>query len=191
MFLLEEPSAKDLLLGLMSKLVPAETAVHYLVFDGKQDLEQQIVRKLRGWRLANSSFVILRDQDAADCKVVKERLVQLVASSGQKQALVRIACRDLESWIVGDWQAVGKAFDRPQLEAQSAKAVYRDPDELVQPVKELRKFVPSYQKRDGARRVGPHMDFERNRSRSFYNFCQGVKRLASPTSLTHREPHHD
>jgi len=190
-FLLEEPSAKDLLLGLMPKLVPAETTVHYLVFDGKQDLEQQIVRKLRGWRLAHSSFVILRDQDAADCKVVKARLVQLVATSGKEHALVRNACKELESWIVGDWQAVAMAFDRPQLQAQSAKAMYRDPDDLGQPVKELRKFLPAYQKRDGARRVGPLMDPGRNRSRSFHNFCQGIWRLTSTASATHGEPHHD
>ena len=50
-FLLEEPSARDLLTGLLPKLLPESVHVHYLVFDGKQDLERQLVRKLRGWRM--------------------------------------------------------------------------------------------------------------------------------------------
>ena len=119
-FLLEEPSAKDLLEGLLPRLLPTDMFVYYLVFEGKQDLEGQLVRKLRGWRRPESAFVVLRDQDAADCRVVKERLTKLVAESARQPALVRVACKELESWVVGDWQAVAQAFGRPNLAAQSA-----------------------------------------------------------------------
>ena len=91
--LLEEPSARDLLEGLLPRLLPKDTAVYYLVFEGKQDLEGQLVRKLRGWRLPNSAFVVLRDQDAAECRVVRERLISLVAESARRPALVRVAWR--------------------------------------------------------------------------------------------------
>lgn len=49
-FLLEEPSAKDLLEGLLPRLIREEDeiSVRYLVFEGKQDLEGQLIRKLRG-----------------------------------------------------------------------------------------------------------------------------------------------
>ena len=181
-FLLEEPSAKDLLEGLLPRLLPEGWAVYYLVFDGKQDLEKQIVRKLRGWQRPNSAFVILRDQDAKNCKIVKGTLLDLVAQSGREPALVRVACRELESWVIGDWTAVGTAFDRPQLSAQSSKAVYRDPDRLVQPVRELRKFIPDYQKRDGARRLGGLLDPARNQSSSFRAFCAGVQRLITTSA---------
>jgi hypothetical protein len=119
-FLLEEPSARDLLEGVLPRLLPSEISVFYLVFEGKQDLERQLVRKLRGWQLPDSAFVVLRDQDAADCKLVKANLATLVAASG-RQALVRVACRELESWVVGDWYAVAEAFAKPQLKLQSAK----------------------------------------------------------------------
>lgn len=175
--LLEEPSAKDLLEGLLPRLIPDSVAVYYLVFEGKQDLERQLVRKLRGWRRPNPAFVVLRDQDAADCHVVKESLTDLVAQSARQPALVRVACRELESWIVGDWRAVADAFDRPQLLAQSAKAANRNPDLLVKPVELLRKLIPEYQKRDGARRVGLLLDPTRNHSGSFRTFCAGVQRL--------------
>jgi hypothetical protein len=36
--LLEEPSARDLLEGLLPRLLPEEVHVQYLVFEGKQDL---------------------------------------------------------------------------------------------------------------------------------------------------------
>lgn len=177
-FLLEEPSAKDLLQGLLPRLLQSdELAVHYLVFEGKQDLERQLVRKLRGWQRPQSAFVVLRDQDAADCGVVKGKLVTLAKASGRERVLVRVACRELEAWIIGDWQAVGEAFEKPQLKAQSVKEQYRDPDDLVRPVEALRKFIPEYQKRDGARRVGILLDPTRNQSASFKTFCSGVVKL--------------
>jgi hypothetical protein len=177
-FLLEEPSAKDLLAGLLPKILPKGLEVVYLVFEGKQDLEAQLGRKMRGWLRPGSAFIVLRDQDAALCSDVKTRLAELVAATGRSPALVRVACRELESWIVGDWQAVGEAFDAPALAAQSMKEAYRNPDLLVRPVEALRKFVPAYQKRDGARRVGPLLDPGRNQSPSFRAFCTGLQKLA-------------
>jgi len=177
-FLLEELSARDLLEGLLPRLLPSGLPVHYLVFEGKQDLERQLVRKVRGWQRPGAAFVVLRDQDAADCHAVKDRLTELLDASGRKPALVRVACRELEAWVVGDWHVVAQAFDRPQLAGQSTKAAYKDPDQLVRPVESLRKFIPDYQKRAGARRVGPLLDPQRNQSKSFRAFCTGVQKLA-------------
>lgn len=181
-FLLEEISARDLLQGFLPKFLPEGLFVHYLVFEGKQDLESQLVRKLRGWRLPESAFVVLRDQDSADCRLVKERLNELVAQSARTPVLVRVACRELESWIVGDWEAVALAFDRPQLRAQSGKRIHRNPDELVRPVDALRRLIPEYQKRDGARRIGKLLEPERNQSISFHAFCSGVQKLIAGNS---------
>lgn len=178
-FLLEELSAKDLLQGLLPRLLPADLKVYYLVFEGKQDLENQLVRKIRGWRLPDTAFVVLRDQDAAACEAVKASLVSLVHESARAPVLVRIACRELESWIVGDWNAVAQAFDRPNLSAQSSRKAFLDPDRLVRPVESLRRFIPEYQKRDGARLIGPLLDPKRNQSRSFRTFCSGVQKLVA------------
>lgn len=178
-FLLEEPSARDLLEGLLPKLLPATIYPHYLVFQGKQDLEAQTVRKLRGWRKPDSAFVVLRDQDAADCRKVRQGLADRVAESGRAPALVRVACREIESWIVGDWDAIAKAFERPDLAAKGLKEAHRTPDVLVRPVETIRKHVPEYQKRDGARRIGPLLDPERNQSESFRAFCAGVKKIVA------------
>lgn len=176
--LLEEPSARDLLEGILPRLLPEDVHVQYLVFEGKQDLENQLVRKIQRWLVPDSLFVVLRDQDAADCTVVKARLAALVAKTG-RSALIRIACRDLESWVVGDWQAVADAFGKPNLATQRLKEASRDPDVLVRPIETLRSVLPEYQKRDGARKVGPLLDPSRNHSRSFRAFCSGVLKLVA------------
>lgn len=185
-FLLEEPSARDLLEGLLPKLVPAGWQVKYIVFEGKQDLEKQMVRKIRGWLAPRSFFVVLRDQDAAACEAVKSTLVEKCREAGRPDAVVRVACRELEAWVLGDLDALAEAFDTTKPKTEPNRRRYRDPDRFVKPVTELRKFVPTYQKRDGARRMGPLLDPERSSSKSFRAFCDGVRRLvgreATPTT---------
>jgi hypothetical protein len=176
-FLLEELSARDLLEGFLPHVMPVDVSIRYVVFDGKQDLERQLVRRIRGWLAPQSMFVVMRDQDAADCRAVKRKLSELVGETGRSDVLIRVVCRDLESWVVGDWSAVAQAFGRPQLRAQSRKAMYSNPDRLANSVGELRKFIPEYQKRDGARRVGGLLHPDRNQSKSFRTFCTGLESL--------------
>lgn len=47
-FFLEEPSARAMLEGLLPRLLPAGWEVKYVIFEGKQDLEKQLPRKLLG-----------------------------------------------------------------------------------------------------------------------------------------------
>lgn len=177
-FLLEEPSAQDALEGFLASILPDNATVRYLVFEGKQDLEKRMARTMRAWQQADARFVVLRDQDSGDCRVIKQNLLARCQESGQAdRVIVRIACRELESWFVGDWAAVAQAFSLPKLAALDLKAIYRAPDRLSSPVAELRKYVPKYQKRDGARRIGPHLKADRNRSRSFVVFADAIRHL--------------
>ena len=177
MFFLEEPSAKDALMGLLPKLLPADLTTHYLVFEGKQDLEKQMVRRMRGWLLPDSRFVVMRDQDSGDCHVIKRALAQRCVEAGRPDAMVRIACRELETFFVGDWAAVATAYGRPALARLARKASYRQPDALGSPFAELRRHIPEYQKRDGARRISPHLSVVQNASASFRALLAGVTRV--------------
>lgn len=174
--LLEEPSARALLEGLLPRILSTKVEIIYLVFEGKQDLEKNVTRKLRGWRRPDTVFAILRDQDAGDCRTVKANLAKLVHDSG-RDALVRIACRELEAWVAGDLRAVATAFDSPGLVREANKQKFRDPDSLGSPVEELRHLVAGYQKIDGARRVGSLLDPGNNSSASFRVFCSGIVSL--------------
>ncbi len=181
-FLLEEPSAQDALEGLLPRILPADIAIEYLVFEGKQDLEKRMGRRLRGWLKPDTIFVVLRDQDSGDCRVIKRNLAAMCHEAGRPDALVRIACRELESWFIGDWEAVGDAFRIAKLKTLAGKANYRQPDNLGSPVAELRKYLPMYQKREGARRIGHHLDVQRNTSRSFQVFVEGIQKLTAGTN---------
>ena len=177
-FFLEEPSAKALLEGLLPRLLPQHVTLRFVVFEGKQDLENQIVGKLRGWRLPNSKFVVLRDQDSGDCRKIKAKLRDKCLSAGKPEALVRIACRELEAWYFGDLAAVQRAISPPSLSHHSGKAKYRDVDKIESPACELRAITAqTYQKVSGSRAIGPHLSLTANSSRSFQVFIDGVKQL--------------
>lgn len=177
-FLLEERSAQELLQGLLPRILPEDAVVRYIVFEGKQDLEQQIIRRLRGYQVPQASFVVLRDKDAADCQVVKEKLVKMCYLAGCPQALVRIACHELESWYLADLAAVERGLGIPGLSSKQMKAKYSDPDAIANASEELRKLTGNrYQKIMGSRAIGAHLVVENDRSRSFRTFIHGLQRL--------------
>ena len=114
-FLLEEESAKNMLQGILPRMLP-DTPVQYITFEGKQDLERQMVRKIRSWREPDSRFIVLRDKDSGDCTRIKQRLLELTQQSGKAEScLVRIACHELESFFLGDLAAVADGLEMPAV----------------------------------------------------------------------------
>ncbi len=76
-FLLEEPSMKVLIDNLLPRLFPGWVdREHFqcIPHEGKSDLDRSIPRKLSGWRIAGDRFVIVRDNDGANCIDLKTRL---------------------------------------------------------------------------------------------------------------------
>lgn len=176
--LLEEASAREMLKGFLTNIIPEQIHIRYIVFQGKQDLEKQIVRKLRGWLEPETCFLILRDQDSADCIQVKQNLAQLCREGGKPNTMVRIACRELESWYFGDLEAVEKGLGLDHISQSKNKAKFRNPDSIVHPASELMRLTNyKYQKISGSRAIGPYLDQNRNTSHSFNVFVSGVKRL--------------
>ena len=120
-FFLEEPSAKEMLEGVLPRFLPGGLQVRYFVFRGKQDLEKNLKRKLRAWRLPDSLFVVMRDQDNGDCLAIKTRLIDLCSETGKDKVLIRVACRELESFYLGDLRAVEKGLELKGIEKQQVK----------------------------------------------------------------------
>jgi hypothetical protein len=183
-FFLEEPSAQALLEGLLPRILSQEFSTRYVVFEGKQDLERQLVRRMRGYRNSSARFIVLRDQDAGDCRRVKEALVAKCREAGCTDALVRIACREIESWYLADLAAVDSGLGTKGLARRQNTAKYRTPDRLGSPSRILSDIAPSYQKIGGSRAIGPHLNIENTRSRSFANFVSGLRRIAGGTEKT-------
>ena len=180
---LEESSAREMLKGVLTRLLPNDVECTYIVFDGKQDLEKQLVRKLQNWLKPDSVFLVMRDQDAADCSSVKEQLSSLCREAGRPETLVRIACRELESFYFGDLSAVEAGLGIKSIVNQQQKAKYRIPDDIVNPSRELVKLTNGvYQKVSGSRSIGPLLSLEKNSSLSFNTLITGIRNLFSVQS---------
>jgi len=177
-FFLEERSAEALLDGLLPRLLPPGICYRCVVFEGKQDLERQMVRRMRGYRTPGARFLILRDQDAEDCSTVKATLKAKCEEAGHPNAVVRIACRELESWYLADLTAVEQAFEASGIQRRQGRRVYRAPDDTVEPSHLLARIVPRYQKISGSRAIGAYLDLNNGRSRSFAHFVSAVQRMA-------------
>ena len=176
---LEEPSAREMLKGILPRLLPENIECHYIVFEGKQDLEKRFVRKLRGWRKPDSAFLIMRDQDSDDCKVVKNKLLELCRKAGRKKTLIRIACRELESFYFGDLSAVENGLGLNNIANRKQRTKYRIPDDIVNPASELEKLTNGvYQKVSGSRSIGPLLSLENNTSNSFNVLLSGIRSIA-------------
>lgn len=180
-FLLEERSAQVMLEGLLPRLGFDLALVRFIVFEGKSDLERQIERKLRAWLRPDAHFVVLRDQDSGDCTAIKASLVQKCARAGRPTTLVRIACRELESWYLGDLKAVETALGLRNLSRHQATAKFRRPDILGSPSRELSTLTAGrYQKIGGSRLIGPHLSLSDNHSHSYQIFIRGLRTLLTP-----------
>ena len=179
-FLLEEPSMEAFLRVLLDRFMPGIDAI-LIPHQGKSDLEASIPRKLRGWNDPAARFIVVRDQDSSDCKVLKEQLAALCTS--RPNTLVRIVCHELEAWYLGDLEAVALAFSKPAIVSLQATKKFRNPDRLGSPSRELAKLVPAYQKVGGSRDIAAHFQPARCRSPSFKAFFSGVERVIQDGQL--------
>lgn len=174
-FFLEEPSAKAMLQGIIPRLLPG-IETRYIVFEGKQDLEKRLPIRLRAWQNPESCFLVMRDQDSGDCLQIKQRLVTLCSEAGHPDAIVRIACHELESFYLGDLKAVAQALGPASLAKQQTKAKYRTPDRLNNAAQELKRIAPKYQKLSGSRALGLAIALEGNHSQSYNQLLAGIKK---------------
>lgn len=179
-FLLEEPSAKAMLESLLPRMLDQGIAVRCIVFEGKQDLMNQMDRRIRGYFNSEARFIIVRDQDSApDCTVVKAEVLHHAHKSGRgEKTMVRIACRELESFYLADLAAVERALGIPRLAREQNRRKYRAPDYLGSPSKELDQLTKgNYQKVSGSREIGRYLLLDNERSLSFKNLIRGILRM--------------
>ncbi len=179
-FLVEEESMTVTLRQLLPKIFPNwHENVDWipLTHRGKTDLERSIPKKLRGWQEEGVRFVILRDNDGGDCRLRKKELRELAVDRSDDELLIRIVCQELESWLLGDLNAVKKAFPQSHLNPNRLPAKYRDPDRLGNAADELTKLVGTKAKVSRAKKISECLDLTNNRSHSFNAFIAGLRRL--------------
>ncbi|MBS1207975.1 MAG: hypothetical protein H6R19_373, partial [Proteobacteria bacterium] len=178
-FLLEEPSAKAMLESLLPRMLREDTQFRCIPFEGKQDLEKQLMRKIRGYQNEHARFIVLRDQDShPDCIAVKNRLLELCTASGKAdRCLVRIACRELETFYLADLQAVEQALEINGLVRHQLNRKFREPDGQENPSRELKALTGNrYEKIAGSRVIGKYLQLDNTRSPSFRNLIAAIQR---------------
>ncbi len=192
-FFVEEPSAEAALTNLLPRILPNEIAFEIRNFQSKDTLLKELPKRLSGykkWFPPDLRIVVLIDEDGEDCQQLKERL-ELAAkqaglitkSQGQKfQILNRIVIEELEAWFFGDVEALVTAY--PKVPANLAnKEKYRDPDAITSGTWEALErvlqragyYAGGMPKIEVARKVSAFMEPDRNRSKSFKVFKEGLK----------------
>lgn len=181
-FLLEEYSMKVFLDGLLPRFFPGLPFL-CVPHEGKQDLEKSIPRKLNAWREPGVRFIVIRDNDGGNCRELKRRLVGLCRAGHNAEALVRVACQELEAWYLGDPGALADEFGDERLRELGARERYRDPDAVVEPANAVGDLVPEFQKVSGARRMASRLRRDSNSSRSFHALIEGIEREAASVGV--------
>ena len=179
-FLLEESSMENVLRVILPQILPQGYALGENCFlrphNGKHDLQKSIPRKISAFSNPNNAakIVILHDQDSSDCIALKQELMRLCDSAGTAPRLIRVVCRELESWYIGDPQAIQAAYPRFHAQHYAKSSKFRTPD-IQNASEELKRLVPDFQKGEASRIIPPFMMLERNISPSFQAFIQGLR----------------
>ncbi len=184
-FLLEEPSMKNVLQILLPKIIPHESprAIEYSLHShsGKSELKKSIPRKIKIFGRQHSYndpviVVILHDQHSHDCVSLKHELVELCRSGGNYPFLIRIVCKELESWYLGDMAAIEKAYPGFKSQKYKNKRKFRNPD-YCNASDELSKVLPQFHKGTASKTIPLHFNIPRNTSPSFKHFVSGLNRI--------------
>ncbi len=178
-FMTEEESMGKTLRELLPKLFPrCQEHEHWLILDhgGKSDLETSYPKKMSAWGEPGVRFIILRDNDGSDCRHLKQKLVSKVPANSPKY-LVRIVCQELESWFIGDLAAISAAYPSAAKHKSFKRLKKADPDKLTNASDLLKELTGTSAKRARATEIAKQMHPERNRSKSFKVFVNGVTRF--------------
>ena len=193
-FLLEERSAEVALRAILPKIVSFDVSHRFHVFQGKHDLLKQLPVRLKSYRLKirnDCRIVVLVDEDRENCHQLKAELEHIAHDEGfvtkssaarhsDFQVVNRLAIEELEAWFFGDPKAIRAAY--PKIpDGFHRWREYQNPDAIADGTCEalerlLRQFYRRrYAKTKMARMIAPHMEPDRNKSKSFQVFVEGVK----------------
>jgi len=180
----EEPSAKKVFDALLPRMLPEDAYFRVYPHQGKQDLKNALKTSLPTIsKIPGSKVLITIDQDSEECVDVKSNLQEIIDGNCHCDYLIRIVCKELESWFLGDLEAIALAYPRFKPEQYQNKAEIRNVDRITTPNKYLLRAIPEYAQMDTlpkltvAESISPFLDLSRNRSTSFNNTISAIKTL--------------
>lgn len=194
--LVEEPSAEAALQVLLPRIVQGRARIKIINLGSKYALLKKLEERLRGYadRLKggeNLRVLVLVDRDQDDCTALKAQMERAARAAGlvTKSAahggspftvVTRIAIEELESWFLGDPDALRKTFPRlPEI--RLAASPFRNPENggsweaLHRFLKRHGYYPGTYPKIEAARRIAENMATSANRTSSFRVFREGLE----------------
>ncbi len=136
------------------------------------------------------AVIVVADSDNRDCIVFKLELLSVLNSCNPPPTtLFRIAIEEGEAWLLGDHAAIKLAYPNAKdaaLNSYVQDSVCGTWEVLADavhpggssPLKSVGYPVAGIAKCDWARKIAPHMEIDRNKSKSFQVFRDGVRKLA-------------
>lgn len=168
-FLTEEASITPTIKFILSQVwSDSIEGVHWQIisFNGKADLERKAIHRMEAWSYNDPHFIILRDNDGADCAVLKQKLVQRV-SLAAKPFHVRLVCQELEGWFLGDLTAIEAAYPASRATRLINRNPYRVPDNITNASQLLKELTQTSGKVGRSELISKHLDLSKNASHSF------------------------
>ncbi|MCY4510067.1 MAG: DUF4276 family protein [Acidobacteria bacterium] len=172
--------------------IPAN--LHTALNPRKRLLLNHLPRLLRGYgrslQLGHHCVLVVVDLDSQDCvKFKRELLGVLQTCNPRPTTLFRIAIEEGEAWLLGDRDAVKAAYPNAKdavLNGYTQDSICGTWEVLADavhpggsaPLKRAGYPTAGRAKCDWARNIAPRLDVNRNRSKSFQVFRDGVRRLA-------------
>lgn len=182
--LVEESSMENFLRVLLPNILPAGYQLDVNCFirahEGKWHLQKEIPKKVKAYRHIKRpcKVIVIQDQNSSDCKKLKSLLIKLITENADIPFLVRIVCRELEAFYLGDMRAVDKVYPKFKTDKFSRKAKFRNPDNCFA-FNEIKKLIPGFQKVYASKEISKYISIEHNKSRSFKHLVTGIQRFLS------------
>ncbi len=176
----EEEYMRIVLLALLQKISPGGNFI-VVSHSGKSDLRRSFPRKIGAWNHPEDvPFIVLHDNDGGTCTELKAELIKAVPAARLGRTKIRIVMNCLESWYLGDLMAIelaGLITSKERIRIAS-KAKFRDPDLLVNAKQEFFRLHNECGQLLLAQTIGPHLDPDRNASRSFNMLMGTIKAIS-------------
>ena len=193
-FFLEEPSAEETLKHVLPKILK-DVSYEFHTFQGRDEMLKELPERLKGeqWIPDDWRMIVLIDEDRRDCHELKAYLERAAHEAGfvtkssaapneDFRVVNRIAVEEIEAWFFGDIEALHTAYPRIPKTLQYQRK-YRNPDAIQGGTYEalerllirqnyFRERIP---KPTVAQNIAQHMEPNRNRSKSFQVFVEGLK----------------
>lgn len=159
----------------------------------KRILLDRLPKILRGYGRTPGvdAVVVVLDSDRRDCAAFLAELYEIVeACHPAPSTLFRLAIEEVEAWYLGDRTALEKIYPRGKWQALAdysqdsvcgtwellADAIYPGGSAAI---KKAGWPLPGQVKHEWAKRIGPMLDIETNKSPSFGKLRDGLRRLAA------------